>query len=94
MDKYNAEDIKMGEDETGVFSCFKKYGLEFYPISVPVEGFQKAKFKEFFDVIVLGFMHSAYLTKDIQNTLKPQGQMILEKATYVVPKKKEERKDL
>ena len=34
--KYNAEDIKIGDEENGVLSCFNKYGVEFYPISLPV----------------------------------------------------------
>lgn len=46
------------------------------------------KFAEFFDVVCLGFTHSAYLTKGVESILKKKGLLLVEKATYLVPKKK------
>lgn len=45
-------------------------------------------------MVVLGFVHSAYLTKKVENIVKPGGLLLTEKATYLIPKKKEERKEL
>lgn len=47
------------------------------------------KFQEFFDVVCLGFTHSAYLSKGVDNILRKKGLLLVEKATYLVPKKKE-----
>lgn len=84
----------MISDESGVLSCFKKYGVEFYPMAHSIENLLKPKLKGFFNVIVLGFIHSAYLGKGIESTLAEGGQIFTEKARYVVPKKKEERAEL
>jgi hypothetical protein len=63
---------------------------------MPSENLMKPKFSQFFDVIVCGFTHSAYLSKDryLQSTLKKGGQLYIETARFIVPKKKEERKEL
>lgn len=42
----------------------------------------------------LGFSHAANLTKGIDSILRPQGLLLVEKGTYLVPKKKDERKEL
>ena len=52
------------------------------------------KFQEFFDVVCLGFTHSGYLNKGVENVIRKKGLLLVEKATYLVPKKKEERKEL
>ena len=50
------------------------------------------KFKDFFDVVCLGFAHSGYLTKGVESIARPGGLLLVEKGSYLVPKKKEERK--
>jgi hypothetical protein len=52
------------------------------------------KYEGFFDVVVLGFIHSAYLTKGVHSLIKKEGLLLTEKATYLIPKKKEERAEL
>lgn len=52
------------------------------------------KYEGFFDVVGLGFIHSAYLTKGAHSLVKPKGLLLTEKATYLIPKKKEERSEL
>ena len=42
----------------------------------------------------LGFTHSAYLSKGVENIVRKGGLLLVEKATYLVPKKKEERKEI
>lgn len=46
------------------------------------------KYEGFFDVVALGFIHSAYLTKNAHSLVKKDGLLIVEKATYLIPKKK------
>ena len=38
--------------------------------------------------MALGFIHSAYLTKNAHSLVKKDGLLIVEKATYLIPKKK------
>lgn len=81
--------IQNSEQDQEVLHLFKKYGLEFYPMCTPVENLaSKAKFKQFFDIAVVGFFHSAYLTKDLQNTIKESGNIFVEKSRYIIPKRK------
>ena len=45
-------------------------------------------------MVCLGFAHSAYLTKEGEKLLRKGGLLLVEKASYLIPKKKEERKEL
>lgn len=45
-------------------------------------------------MVVLGFVHSACLTKGAHGLVGKDGLLLTEKATYLVPKKKEERAEL
>ena len=76
-DKEDIDTVIQGnEKDQEVLHLFKKYGVAFYPMCTPIQNLAtKAKFKELFDVVVIGFFHSAYLTKDIQNTVKEGGQI-------------------
>jgi len=47
-----------------------------------------SKFHEFFDIVALGFVHTAFLTKEVHHLVKKGGLLMAEKASYLVPKKK------
>ena len=61
-------------------------------MSMPIDDLSKPKFQGMFDVVVVGFIHSGLFAKDVYNLVKEGGELMAEKSTYLVPKKKEERK--
>jgi hypothetical protein len=73
---------------------FKAFNLSVHLIAMPSEKLISNKFKDFFDVMCLGFSHAATLTKGVESILRQKGLLLVEKGTYLVPKKKEERKEL
>jgi hypothetical protein len=69
--------------------------LEIFPIGMATDDLlKKPKFKGMFDAAVIGFAHSACLAKNVYDIIKKGGLLLAEKSTYLVPKKKEERKEL
>lgn len=70
---------------------FSKYNMSVHLMAMNNDKLITKKYEGFFDVVVLGFIHSAYLTKGIHSLVKKDGILLTEKATYLVPKKKEER---
>jgi hypothetical protein len=55
----------MSKAELPVLKAFEKYNVQIYPLAMSPETLltKSSKFVEFFDVIALGFIHSAYLKK-------------------------------
>jgi hypothetical protein len=95
VDVYNSKDIDYQTNDKEILSGFQKYNLSVHLMAMNSDKLMPmAKFNEFFDVVCLGFTHSAYLTKGVEAILRKGGLLLVEKATYLVPKKKEERKEL
>lgn len=63
-------------------------------MAMPVDDLSKPKFKGMFDVVVVGFIHSGLFAKDVYDLVKEGGELMAEKSRYLVPKKKEERKEI
>lgn len=52
--------------EQPVLEGFKRVGFRFFPICMNLDSMKKKKFKEFFDVGIIGFSHTAYLQQGIR----------------------------
>ncbi len=81
MEKKNAKEIEALKEEMPVLKGFKKYNTQIYPLAMSPETLltKSPKFLEFFDVIALGFIHSAYLKKErnIVKLLAKGGQVFV-----------------
>lgn len=84
----------MISDESGVLSCFKKYGVEFYPMAHSIENLLKPKLKRILQRDCLGLHPLSIPWKGDRKHPGWRGTIFTEKARYVVPKKKEERAEL
>lgn len=69
---------------------FKDYGIEFLPMNHTVENLTKPKFSEYFDIVVCGFGHVGFLTKEkkLTTVIKKGGTLFTESPRFLVPKKK------
>lgn len=90
----NAKQINIEKQEHSILYGFKNHNVSVHLMAMNHEKLIVKKYEQFFDVVVLGFIHTAYLTKGVEKLVKKGGVLMTEKATYLIPKKKEERKEL
>lgn len=70
--------------------------IKIIPIFEDIEKIsEKKKFQNLFDLVLLGFVHGAYIKKpEFPRILKKNGEVLVENAHFLVPLKAKERDDL
>jgi hypothetical protein len=60
-----------------MLSLFKKFNVEVHLMGMQPENLTGGKkYKGLFDIVVLGFIHSAYLSRDVQSLVKKGGFLL------------------
>ena len=94
VDSINSKELNYELKEKQLLPGFTNFNTSLHFMAMNSDKLIIPKYHQFFDVVCLGFAHSAYLTKDGDRLVKKGGLLLVEKASYLIPKKKQQRKQL